>query len=1166
MAQPPIMFQTFGCGCDPNTSRLQPTFLRTYFQPWLDDPSRAAVGADAVAGRVELVAPTPPKKLFCRQLPVGFVVQLVQLLQIVRTVRYSVQDKCGGSACSGSSRETRGCNRICYNNGYVSGSRCVCRSGYTGTCCQSDINECSSNNGGCSHICTNTVGSYRCSCRTGYRLSGSRCIDINECSSNNGGCSHICTNTVGSYRCSCRTGYRLSGSRSCVDINECSSNNGGCSHICTNTAGSYRCSCRTGYRLSGSRSCVDLNECSSNNGGCSHICTNTVGSYRCSCRTGYRLSGSRSCVDINECSSNNGGCSHICTNTVGSYRCSCRTGYRLSGSRSCVDLNECSSNNGGCSHICTNTVGSYRCSCRTGYRLSGSRSCVDINECSSNNGGCSHICTNTAGSYRCSCRTGYRLSGSRSCVDINECSSNNGGCSHICTNTVGSYRCSCRTGYRLSGSRSCVDLNECSSNNGGCSHICTNTVGSYRCSCRTGYRLSGSRSCVDINECSSNNGGCSHICTNTVGSYRCSCRTGYRLSGSRSCVDIDECSTNNGSCSEICTNIVGSYYCSCVPRYRLTSSGACVEFTTQALDLVFLLARPRSSVSNNDVKTFMKSVVAALNIGLTAARVAVIEYTSVNSAIDGIPIWRTTSYRKTGNAIKYATDYLSWRSGIPKVLVVITDSNSNDYVTGPAQSAKDAGLILASVGVGSSINSSELNNIATNSSYRYSVSSHTDILGLMAVRDQLHRRLDALGTEISLEVTCRSGSISVKLEKSSLTSFEISSAADLHLQQTTCLARDDGNYYTFNISSLSACGTEKEQVGDHFVFTNTINSRIPSGVQIWRGKLLAVNVTCRYPVDLSVSLTGGINPVVTTEEFTVEGSGEFRVSMGLFQSPTFGTAYSTTPSITLEDNLYVGLNLQGVSHAELVLRLRNCWATPTNNAEDPTRYPITTDGCPNTEDGTIYIIENAQSKQARFRVQMFRFASHPRVYLHCTISVCDQVSPGACAPTCATRSGRRWLPSTQPGEEAGRVRRAAGDTRVTISSGPILQEGADDGSEDEQSPAVLALGGVLGTVCVAALAVFGVKLTAKVVGKSAVAPAAVSSPRGQPSGPRGQPSGPGGQPSTAQGQPSSGPTGEEPPPYSASAADGFTSTTSKIVSSKLGVGDNGFSSLPTGKI
>ena len=39
-----------------------------------------------------------------------------------------------------------------------------------------DINECSSGNGGCSQICTNTVGSYRCRCITGFTLSSRRCI------------------------------------------------------------------------------------------------------------------------------------------------------------------------------------------------------------------------------------------------------------------------------------------------------------------------------------------------------------------------------------------------------------------------------------------------------------------------------------------------------------------------------------------------------------------------------------------------------------------------------------------------------------------------------------------------------------------------------------------------------------------------------------------------------------------------------------------------------------------------------------------------------------------------------------------------------------------------------------------------------------------------------
>ena len=90
-----------------------------------------------------------------------------------------------------------------------------------------DINECQHNNGNCDHSCTNTNGSYVCSCNMGYELSpdGHTCtgkqhsdsrlwlqytaIDIDECSVNNGGCEHNCTNTEGSFVCSCVEGYSL---------------------------------------------------------------------------------------------------------------------------------------------------------------------------------------------------------------------------------------------------------------------------------------------------------------------------------------------------------------------------------------------------------------------------------------------------------------------------------------------------------------------------------------------------------------------------------------------------------------------------------------------------------------------------------------------------------------------------------------------------------------------------------------------------------------------------------------------------------------------------------------------------------------------------------------------------------------------------------------------
>ncbi len=102
---------------------------------------------------------------------------------------------------------------------------------YWSTC--TDINECSTNNGGCQHHCTNTDGSYVCSCNEGYKLTndGYTCegiynqrafhvclttqifpifLDINECSSGNGGCGQSCVNQLGSYKCGCGPGYLLS--------------------------------------------------------------------------------------------------------------------------------------------------------------------------------------------------------------------------------------------------------------------------------------------------------------------------------------------------------------------------------------------------------------------------------------------------------------------------------------------------------------------------------------------------------------------------------------------------------------------------------------------------------------------------------------------------------------------------------------------------------------------------------------------------------------------------------------------------------------------------------------------------------------------------------------------------------------------------------------------
>ncbi|XP_028967382.1 low-density lipoprotein receptor-related protein 2 [Galendromus occidentalis] len=78
------------------------------------------------------------------------------------------------------------------------------------------IGECSPPlNGGCQHNCTSLGASsahdYVCVCPSGYRINATNtktCADIDECASSLHYCAHICHNTVGSYGCECRPGFK----------------------------------------------------------------------------------------------------------------------------------------------------------------------------------------------------------------------------------------------------------------------------------------------------------------------------------------------------------------------------------------------------------------------------------------------------------------------------------------------------------------------------------------------------------------------------------------------------------------------------------------------------------------------------------------------------------------------------------------------------------------------------------------------------------------------------------------------------------------------------------------------------------------------------------------------------------------------------------------------
>lgn len=158
-----------------------------------------------------------------------------------------------------------------------------------------DINECTPNggHGPCQQMCTNSNGSYYCSCPAGYSLSGYSCNGKSEGHFSPFNISahfkiHLIVFTcmllllwpclVGSdflanwlhWQIYCIQYFTanispiMDCSRSLLpmafiiyyiitDINECAPNNGQgpCEQLCTNTNGSFVCSCQQGYDISG---------------------------------------------------------------------------------------------------------------------------------------------------------------------------------------------------------------------------------------------------------------------------------------------------------------------------------------------------------------------------------------------------------------------------------------------------------------------------------------------------------------------------------------------------------------------------------------------------------------------------------------------------------------------------------------------------------------------------------------------------------------------------------------------------------------------------------------------------------------------------------------------------------------------------------------------------
>ncbi|KAK2151947.1 hypothetical protein NP493_2549g00003, partial [Ridgeia piscesae] len=324
--------------------------------------------------------------------------------------------------------------------------QCNCSTGWEGDHCESDLDGCQDNPCTEGTNCTDvtpeeqvsTNKSFTCSeCPQGTKENEGTCLHVEECIEGTSHCEQECTNTVGSFVCSCVDGYTLNPDNKTCSIEadlESRCKELHCSYNCKETAEDktkVECFCKSGYKLDGDkRSCDDVDECKTKKGGCDHSCTNFDGGFNCSCNDGFQLmkdkKGCKPCPSgywgkdcLRDCS-----CREmvtVCNETSGCA--DCPDGFK--GGDCQDDINEC--NNNPCDEHanCTNTF--------------------DIDECCSSpclNGG---TCKNLVSKFRCSCVRGF--TGTVCEAEINICESNPCKNAANCTQAEGKYFCACPPGY-----------------------------------------------------------------------------------------------------------------------------------------------------------------------------------------------------------------------------------------------------------------------------------------------------------------------------------------------------------------------------------------------------------------------------------------------------------------------------------------------------------------------------------------------------------------------------------------------------------------------------------------------------------------------------------------------------------------------------------------------
>eukprot|EP00057_Strongylocentrotus_purpuratus_P019505 XP_011673979.1 PREDICTED: ZP domain-containing protein [Strongylocentrotus purpuratus] len=237
-------------------------------------------------------------------------------------------------------------------------------------------------------------------------------------------------------------------------------------------------------------------------------------------------------------------------------------------------------------------------------------------------------------------------------------------------------------------------------------------------------------------------------------------------------------------------------------------------------------------------------------------------------------------------------------------------------------------------------------------------------------------------------------------------------ARDVHFEDESCVAYDHDSQHVAITTMYDRCGTTQEHNDDYIIFTNMVTYYKPrpengTNELIAREHNLKIPVTCY--LERTQVLEESFLPEANLYVFEEVGYGDFSLNLDRYTSPGFYQPANDSGEVTLGTPLYFGVRLTSVTN--LTLFIESCWATSSPDPRDDHRYDIIENGC--AVDSTTVIFNWASPTFKGFSIDAFTFiGDYDKVYVHCSILICDNNDSGSrCAQGCLARSRRSLQPT-----------------------------------------------------------------------------------------------------------------------------------------------------------